>query len=212
MSVKIQFLGGVRTVTGSSHLISTDKSQVLIDAGLFQGRRSEFYEINTTFNYNPRKLNAVVLSHAHIDHSGNIPSLIKKGLRCKVYATSATKDLSRLMLEDSGKIQEEDIRYLNKVNRRLGLGSRKPLYTRKEGNKAARIFRSISYGQRFCLARDIFVTLYDAGHILGSAICVFDIKDGLRSVRIGYAVDLGRRNLPMLPAPVSRLQDKIIQA
>lgn len=202
MPVRVQFLGGVRTVTGSSHLIATDKSQVLIDAGLFQGKRNEFYEINTTFNYNPRKLNAVVLSHAHIDHSGNIPSLIKKGLRCKVYATSATRDLSRLMLEDSGKIQEEDIRYLNKVNRRLGLASRKPLYTRKEGNKAARIFRSISYGQRFCLARDIFVTLYDAGHILGSAVCVLDIKDGLRSVRIGYAVDLGRKNLPMLGNPV----------
>jgi len=203
MPVKLQFLGGVRTVTGSTHLLSTDKTQILLDGGLFQGRRDEFYQVNTTFNYNPHKLNAMVLSHAHIDHSGNIPSIIKKGLRCKVYSTSATKDLSRLMLEDSGKIQEEDIRYLNKVNRGLGFPLRKPLYTRREGSRAASIFRSISYGQRFCLARDVSVTLYEAGHILGAAVAVLDVKDGPRNIRLGYAVDLGRKNLPLLNDPVS---------
>ena len=190
-------------MTGSTHLLSTDKTQILLDGGLFQGRRDEFYQVNTTFNYNPHKLNAMVLSHAHIDHSGNIPSIIKKGLRCKVYSTSATKDLSRLMLEDSGKIQEEDIRYLNKVNRGLGFPLRKPLYTRREGSRAASIFRSISYGQRFCLARDVSVTLYEAGHILGAAVAVLDVKDGPRNIRLGYAVDLGRKNLPLLNDPVS---------
>lgn len=202
MSIRLKFLGGVRTVTGTSHLVVKDKAQVLLDAGLFQGRRDDFYVANTTLKYNPRGLSAIVLSHAHIDHCGNIPNLIKKGLRCKVYATSATRDLSRLMLTDSGKIQEEDIKYVNKINKRLGLPLRKPLYTRKEGERAARIFRTIVYGQKFCIARDIFVTLHDSGHVLGSALAVLDIKDGQRNLRLGFAVDLGRKNLPLLNNPV----------
>ncbi len=202
MSVAIKFLGGVRTVTGSSHLISTDQSEVLLDAGLFQGHRDESYEINTTFHYNPRKLNALVLSHAHMDHCGNIPNLIKRGLRCKIYCTSATKDVSKLMLEDSGKIQQEDIRYVNKINKRLGLPLRKALYTRGEASQAIKKFRSIFYGEKFCIAKDIFATLYDAGHILGSSIIVLDVKDNSGGIRLGYAVDLGRRNLPLLNNPV----------
>ena len=110
MPVSLKFLGGVRNVTGSSHLIRTGESEVLLDAGLFQGHRNEFYQLNSVFNYNPHQLNAIILSHAHIDHCGNLPSLIKKGARCKIYATSATRDLVRLMLSDSGKIQEEDTR------------------------------------------------------------------------------------------------------
>jgi len=202
MAIRLKFLGGVRTVTGTSHLVARDKAQVLLDAGLFQGHRDEFYQANTSLKYNPRALSALVLSHAHIDHCGNIPNLIKKGLRCKVYTTSATRDLARLMLTDSGKIQEEDIKYVNKINRRLGLPLRKPLYTKKEGERAARRFRTIAYGQKFCIARDIFVTLHDAGHILGAALAVLDIKDGPRNIRLGFAVDLGRKNLPLLNDPV----------
>jgi metallo-beta-lactamase family protein len=201
MAVKIRFLGGARTVTGSSHLVSTDKSEILLDAGLFHGRRNEFYRSNTDLNYNPHKLNACILSHAHIDHCGNIPGVIKKGMRCNIYTTSATKDLCKVMLEDSGKIQEEDVKYVNKINRRLGMPSVKPLYTRKEALGATKKFRSIAYGQRFCVAKDVFVTLYDAGHILGSSIIVLDIKDGLKNIRLGYAVDLGRKNLPLLNDP-----------
>ena len=202
MAIKVKFLGGVKTVTGSSHLITSGKTEVLLDAGLFQGHRDESYEINTTFNFNPRAINALILSHAHIDHCGNIPSLIKKGLRCKIYTTSATKDLAELMLIDSGKIQEEDVRYVNKINKRMGLPERKPLYTKKEASKATKIFRSISYNQKFCVAKNVCVTLVDAGHILGSAITILDIKDDFRSVRLGYAVDLGRKNLPLLNNPV----------
>ncbi|MDP3731901.1 MAG: MBL fold metallo-hydrolase [Candidatus Omnitrophota bacterium] len=216
MPVKIKFLGGVGTVTGSSHLVSTDKSQVLLDAGLFHGHRDEFYQINTALHYNPHKLDALILSHAHIDHCGNIPTLSKKGMRCRIYTTSATRDLAKLMLEDSGKIQEEDIKYVNKINKRLGLPLRDPLYTRKEALKAASRFRAIPYGERFCAAKDIFFTFYDAGHILGSSIIVLDIsatnsggpaknsggKDDSRNIRLGYAVDLGRKNLPLLNDPV----------
>lgn len=201
MAVTLKFLGGVRTVTGSSHFVCAGKSEVLLDAGLFHGHRNEFYQVNTNFNFNPRKIDALILSHAHIDHCGNIPNLIKKGLRCKIYTTSVTKDLSKLMLEDSGKIQEEDIKYVNKINRRMNLPLRRPLYTKRDATKATKIFRSLSYGQRFCVAKDIFVTLFDAGHILGSSIIVLDIKDKEKIIRLGYAVDLGRRGLPLLDDP-----------
>ncbi|MGD0335527.1 MAG: MBL fold metallo-hydrolase [Candidatus Omnitrophota bacterium] len=214
MAIKLKFLGGVRTVTGSSHLISTARSNILLDVGLFQGRRDEFYQVNTTFHYNPRLLSAVILSHAHIDHCGNLPSLVKQGIRCRIYATSATKDLCRIMLEDSGKIQEEDIKYVNKINKRLGLGLRKPLYTSQEASKAAKKIRPISYGQKLCLTKDTWVTLYDAGHILGSAIIVLDIKEDSGMSRIGYAVDLGRKGLPLLndPAKLKGLDYLIIES
>lgn len=202
MAVKIKFLGGVRTVTGSSHLVSSGCSQILLDAGLFHGRRDEAYNINTTFAYNPHKVDALVLSHAHIDHCGNIPNVIKKGLRCKIYTTSATKDLAKLMLEDSGKIQEEDVHYVNKINKRQGLPLRKPLYTRREAIRATKQFRMLYYGQKFRLARDIFATLLDAGHILGSSIVVLEVQDAGQSIKIGYAVDLGRKDLPLLNDPV----------
>ncbi|MDO8489410.1 MAG: MBL fold metallo-hydrolase, partial [Candidatus Omnitrophota bacterium] len=202
MAVKIKFLGGAKTVTGSSHLITAGKTEVLLDAGLFQGHRDASYEINTTFHYNPRTINAMVLSHAHIDHCGNIPNLIKQGLRCKIYTTSATKDLANLMLIDSGKIQEEDVRYVNKINKRINMPLRKVLYTAKEAARATKIFRSIAYNQKFCIAKDFCATIVDAGHILGSGTVILDIKDGEKSFRLGYAVDLGRKNLPLLGDPV----------
>lgn len=201
MQVKIKFLGGVRTVTGSSHLVSTRFSNVLFDCGIFYGHRDEFYESNSSFNYNPRTLDAVLLSHAHIDHCGNIPNLIKRGLRCRIYTTSATKDLCNLMLADSGKVQEEDIRYVNKINRRLGRPLRQPLYTEKEGRRSLHKFRGLSYRQRFKLTKDITCTFYDAAHILGSGIIVLDIVDGRGNMRVGYAVDLGRKGLPLLNDP-----------
>jgi len=214
MPAKIKFLGGVRTVTGSSHLVTTDKSEVLLDAGLFQGHRDQFYTINTTFNFNPHKLNALLLSHAHIDHCGNLPSLVQKGIRCRIYATAATRDLCKLMLEDSGKIQEEDTRYLNKINLRLGLPLRKPLYTKKEATRAAKKIRHLSYNQRLAITRDIFATFQDAGHILGSAIIVLEIKEEGRNIRLGYAVDLGRKGLPILndPAKIKNLDYLVIES
>ena len=201
MPISLKFLGGVRTVTGSSHLICQDKSKVLLDAGLFQGHRDESYQVNTTFNYNPRTIDSLILSHAHIDHCGNLPGLVKKGFRGKIFATAVTKDLCKLMLEDSGKIQEEDVRYVNKINKRLGLPLRKPLYTQREASKTVRKIHPVSYKQKICVARNIFATLFDAGHILGSAIIVLDIKEGVRPIRLGYAVDLGRKGLPILNDP-----------
>jgi metallo-beta-lactamase family protein len=203
MPTTLQFLGGVRTVTGSSHLVTTETARVLLDCGLFQGRRDEFYRVNTHFAYKPRELDALILSHAHIDHCGNLPSLIKRGCRCRIYSTHATKDLCKLMLADSGKIQEEDIRYVNKINRRLGLPLREPLYTKNEADKASkRRFQTLSYNQKTLCAKNVSVTFHDAGHILGSSIVVLELKNREGLVRLGYAVDLGRANLPMLGDPV----------
>jgi metallo-beta-lactamase family protein len=159
-------------------------------------------------------VDALIISHAHIDHCGNLPTLIKNGLRCKIYATGATKDLARLMLEDSGKIQEEDVRYVNKINRRLGLPLRKPLYTMKEASKAVKKIRPVSYHQKLSVASDISASLFDAGHILGSAIVVLDIRVDKNTIRLGYAVDLGRKGLPMLndPAQLKNLDYLIIES
>jgi metallo-beta-lactamase family protein len=144
-----------------------------------------------------------LLSHAHIDHCGNIPNLLKRGLACKIYTTNATKDLCGLMLADSGKVQEEDIRYVNKINRRLGRPLRRPLYTEKEGRRSLHKFRGLSYRQRFKITKDITSTFYDSSHILGSSIIVLDIRlnGNSNSLRIGYAVDLGRKDLPLLNEP-----------
>ncbi|MFA5362980.1 MAG: MBL fold metallo-hydrolase [Candidatus Omnitrophota bacterium] len=202
MAIIIKFIGGVRTVTGSSHMIMTERSKVILDAGLFLGHRDESYAVNTTFPYNPRSIDALLVSHAHVDHCGNLPSLVKKGFNSRIYSTFATRDLCKLMLEDSGKIQEEDIRYVNKINKRMGQPPRRPLYTIKEARKVNGRFRPISYEQKFCVTKDISAVLYDAGHILGSSIIVLDIQDGQHIVRLGYAVDLGRKNLPLLNDPV----------
>ncbi len=208
--VRIKFLGGVRTVTGSSHLLSTPKSQILIDAGLFYGRREEFYEINTTFSYHPSQISALVLSHAHIDHCGNIPTLVKHGLRCKIYTTSATRDLCKLMLADSGRVQEEDFRYLRKLVPRVR-GRRRhealrphvhgPLYTQGEGLQSINRFRPLHYGQKFKITHDTTLTFYDAGHILGASVMVLEVQLARKILRLGYAVDLGREDLPMLNNP-----------
>ncbi|QAT16486.1 ribonuclease TTHA0252 [Candidatus Velamenicoccus archaeovorus] len=206
--VRLKFLGGVRTVTGSSHLLTTPKSQVLIDAGLFYGHRDEFYKVNTTFSCHLSKVSAVALSHAHIDHCGNIPTLLKHGLRSKIYTTSATRDLCKQMLADSARVQEEDFRYLRKIGRGSGgRGPRNappfrgPLYTEREALRALGKFRPLHYGQRFQVTHDVTLTFYDAGHILGASVILIEVRMGRKAVRLGYAVDLGRKNLPMLNDP-----------
>ena len=206
--VRLKFLGGVRTVTGSSHLLTTPKSQVLIDAGLFYGHREEFYKVNTTFSYHLSRVSAVALSHAHIDHCGNIPTLLKHGLRSKIYTTSATRDLCKQMLTDSARVQEEDFRYLKKIGRRMEGRNRRdaspfrgPLYTEREALRAMGKFRPLHYGQRFQVAHDVTLTFYDAGHILGASVILIEVRMGRKGVRIGYAVDLGRKDLPMLNDP-----------
>lgn len=201
MGITCTFMGGVRTVTGSRHLITNGHVKVLVDCGLFQGRRDESFERNSTFSFDPGEIDALVLSHAHIDHSGNIPSLVRKGFRGRIIATDATRDLCTAMLPDSGHIQEEDIKYVNKIHKRKGLPPRKPLYTKSDAEKALEHFSGHPYGQKVNIADGAAVTFYDAGHVLGSAIPLIEMKNGGEPVRIAYAVDLGRENIPILKDP-----------
>ncbi len=197
----IKFCGGVETVTGSMHLLTADKNKVLIDVGLFQGRRDEFYAVNSRFPFNPSALNCCVISHAHIDHCGNFPNLVKKGFRAKAYLTPATKDLCNFMLLDSGHIQEEDTKYINKINKRRGLPPRQPLYTKSDASKSLKKLRVLDYHRKFAITQNIKLTFFDAGHILGSSIPTFDIYTNKGTIRIAYAVDLGRPDLPYLRDP-----------
>ncbi|MDP8233246.1 MAG: MBL fold metallo-hydrolase [Candidatus Saelkia tenebricola] len=201
MAVSLKFCGGAGTVTGSTHLLSTPKSKILIDCGLFQGKRDEYYKINSYFSFNPHNIDACVLSHAHIDHCGNIPTLIKKGFRSSVYCTPATRDLCHYMLMDSGFVQEEDIKYVNKINKRRGLPAREPLYTQKEAKKALKYLRPIDYHREFPLTKDVTLTFYESGHILGAAVAMLEVKTRKKSIRIAYAVDLGRVDMPLLRNP-----------
>ena len=201
MTVAINFLGGARTVTGSMHLVSTDRSNVLLDCGLFHGPREEFYAVNSQFAFNPQDLDACLTTHAHIDHCGNFPTLIKKGYRSSIYATPATKSLMHYMLPDSGYVQEEDIKYVNKIHRRKGLPQRHPLYTREEAEASLKYFRSLEYHRRMAVSKDIDLTFFEAGHILGSAVAVLDMKTPKGVMRIAYAADLGRFGIPLLRDP-----------
>jgi len=201
MTIAIHFLGGARTVTGSMHLVSTNKSNVLLDCGLFHGRREEFYRVNSHFAFDPQNLDACVTTHAHIDHCGNFPTLIKQGYRSNIYVTPATKNLCRYMLPDSGFVQEEDIKYVNKINRRKGLPPRSPLYTKNEAEVCLKYFRSAEYHRKISVSKDVDLTFFDAGHILGSAVAVLDVKTSKGITRIAYAVDLGRPGIPLLRDP-----------
>lgn len=197
----IKFCGGARTVTGSMHFISSITSNIILDCGLFYGHRDEFYTVNSNFPFNPQNLNACVLSHAHIDHSGNIPSLVKKGFRSSIYCTPTTRDFCKYMLVDSGFIQEEDVKYVNKINKRRGLPSREPLYTKKDAEKSLKYFRALDLHKKLDISKDMELTFYESGHILGSALPVISVKKQGGYVKIAYAVDLGRENMPFLNSP-----------
>lgn len=199
--MKIQFLGATRTVTGSMHLLTLNGHRILLDCGLFQGRRAEAWERNRNFPFNVAELDAVILSHAHIDHSGNLPSLVKAGFRGRVYATTATRDLCAAMLPDSGHIHESDVAYVNKKRTRQGLPPVEPLYTRQEAIASLRFFHALGYGLPFTPIPGATVTFLDAGHILGSAITVLDLEENGRRLRLAFTGDLGRKGQPILRDP-----------
>lgn len=201
MTAAIKFCGGAGTVSGSMHLVLTNQSNVLLDCGLFYGHRDEYYEVNSRFSFNPEGLDACVLSHAHIDHCGNIPNLVKQGFRAAVHCTPATRDLCRYMLPDSGYVQEEDIKYVNKINKKRGLPPRAPLYTQKEAERALHYLRALEYHTPLAVSKDITLSFYEAGHILGSAIPLLEMRTAKRAVRLAYAVDLGRRGMPLSNDP-----------
>ena len=200
--MKWHFLGGADTVTGSKHILETEQAKILFDCGLFQGRRKESNEFNRTLGFDPARIDAMVLSHAHIDHCGNIPTLAQKGYRNPIHATRATCDLLPIMLRDSARIQEGDAAYLNQKTNRRGLPPIIPLYTSEDAEAALTLLQPHDYHQTLHLPGGIEVTHVDAGHILGAALAriIVPMPNG-QIVRIGMIFDLGRYNLPLLHNP-----------
>lgn len=199
--MKLTFHGAVREVTGSKHILEVGRERVLLDCGMFQGRRSEAREKNSHLPFNAKTIRSVILSHAHIDHSGILPVLVKKGYHGPIYATPATCDVAAHMLEDSAKIQVADAKYINRKHKKWGKPPVKILYSPKMTEKTLQLFRGRPYGQEFDAAPGVKVKFLDGGHILGSALPVIEAVENGRTVRIGYAVDLGRKNLPILRDP-----------
>ncbi|MFZ5518621.1 MAG: MBL fold metallo-hydrolase RNA specificity domain-containing protein [Candidatus Zhuqueibacterota bacterium] len=199
--MKIHFLGAVRTVTGSMHILEINHKKILIDCGMFQGRRKEAENKNRHLPFRPEDIDVAVLSHAHIDHSGNIPNLVKNGYSGKIHATEATCHLCQAMLLDSGHIQEKDVEYLNKKRQRQGEPLLEPLYTKDDAVASLEHFEKHDYYKPFELVDGVTATFFDAGHILGSSLIKFTINENGRTVNLGYIVDLGRKNLPILRDP-----------
>jgi metallo-beta-lactamase family protein len=197
----LQFLGAARTVTGSMHLLSVNGTRILLDCGLFQGKRDESYERNRHFPFEPADIDAVVLSHAHIDHAGNLPNLVKAGFRGPIYTTSATKDLCNIMLYDSAYIQERDIEYVNKKHQKRHEPFVEPLYDVIDVTNAMSQFVSSAYNQTIEVAGGVAATFHDAGHILGSAVTLLELEEKGRRVRLGFTGDLGRKNAPIIKDP-----------
>lgn len=200
--MKLTTLGGTQTVTGSMHLLEHLGHTLLIDCGLYQGKREESYRVNLNFPFDPRKIDAMVLTHAHIDHSGNIPNLVKQGFAGRIYCTYATMDLATIMLLDSGHIQEKDVEFVNKKRRSRGEPLIEPIYTQKDAVEAEDSFKPVWYDARFEPIPGVFVTLFDAGHILGSAGVQIDYQEGNQSRRLWFSGDIGRRDAPILRDPV----------
>jgi metallo-beta-lactamase family protein len=204
--MKFTFHGAARTVTGSQYLLEVNGSRVLLECGLYQGRRADTYTRNRTFPFDPRKLNAVVLSHAHIDHSGNLPNLVKSGYHGPIFATPATCHLANIMLMDSGHIQEMDAEHVSRKNARKGLPPVEPLYTLEDAAYVAQHFEPTPYDKTVEAAPGVLVTLVDAGHILGSAAVILDIEESgfvsKRRKRLWFSGDIGRRGLPLIRDPI----------
>lgn len=200
--MKIHFLGAAQTVTGSQHLLEINGRKLLLECGLFQGRRKETYERNRQFPFEPDEIDAVVLSHAHIDHSGNLPHLVKKGYHGLIYTTPATAHLGNIMLMDSGHIHESDAKYVNKKRLRNGLLPVEPLYTQEDAAAVAQQFSTFHYEVPFEPVPGVEARFVDAGHILGSAAVALDIREKGRKFRLWFSGDIGRRDLPILRDPV----------
>jgi metallo-beta-lactamase family protein len=194
---QVTFFGAARSVTGSMHLVEAGNQRILLDCGLHRGPRDEARTVNRHFPFDPTALDAVVLSHAHVDHCGNLPNLVRQGFQGPIYCTPPTRDLIAVMLADSARIQEEDAGVAGVVDHRPG-GPRSPLYTRADAALTVAQCVTVPYGRTADLSPTVQVRFIDAGHILGSAMVLLQIRQGDRTYRITFTGDLGRRGLPFL--------------
>ncbi len=202
--MKIKFAGAAGEVTGSKHLITFNNKKILLDCGMFQGRRKDADEKNRNLLFDPKELDVVILSHAHIDHSGDLPILIKQGYKGPIYSTHATRDLCNYMLCDSAYIQEREVEYLKKKKKYKESGQvPEPLYTIEDAEKTLNLFHAVNYEQSFIVEEGVVASFYDAGHILGSALThlIFYDKKTKKHLRLCFTGDLGRRGLPILRNP-----------
>jgi metallo-beta-lactamase family protein len=200
--MRINFHGAAHTVTGSQHLLEINGSKLLLDCGLYQGRRAETYERNLNFRFDPRSVDAVILSHAHIDHAGNLPNLLRRGFEGSIFATRATVDLASLMIRDSGHIQESDAEFINRKRSRRGEPPIEPLYTQADAEKVADFFSGVDYSIPFEPIPGVVARFHEAGHILGSAGVSLEIEEKGRKIRLWFSGDIGRFKLPLLRDPV----------
>ncbi len=201
--MKITFHGAAKTVTGSQHVIDVNDHRIMLDCGLFQGKRKEAFELNRQGPCEGSSVDALVLSHAHIDHSGNIPSLVKNGFAGDIYSTSATRDLCSIMLLDSAHIQEKDVIYVNKKRKKQGKNPFEPLYTKEDVVNAMQNFIGLSYNRQHEIVPGVKLTLVDAGHMLGSSHVILDIDDREtgRQQRLVFSGDIGRKGIPIIRDP-----------
>ena len=202
--MKIKFCGAARTVTGSCHLITTDNGlKILLDCGLYQGHEEGMEEFNRQWPFEPSEIDVLVLSHAHIDHAGRIPKLVKDGFKGAIYCTSATRDLCAIMLLDSAMIQERDAEYKNrKIDSHHYEDRVEPLYTIKDATHAMDHFISFGYNRWFEISKEISVIFKDSGHILGSASVTLKIKRADEThTYVGFSGDIGRPQRPILRDP-----------
>lgn len=201
--MQIEFVGAAQTVTGSKHVIRTKHATVLLDCGMVQGRRRESIRQNQELGVNPAEIDAVILSHAHIDHSGALPMLVRNGYDGPIYATPATRDLCAVMLEDAAMIQASDARYINKVIERdhAHMDPVEPLYDQEDVVQVLARMLAVPYHRKMQVANGVHVTFFDAGHVLGSAIVVLDVEDGGKHKRLLFTGDLGRKHMPILRDP-----------
>jgi metallo-beta-lactamase family protein len=197
--------GAAGFTTGSLHLLEINKKKILLDCGLREGKREEAYNFNKTFPFDPASIDAVILSHAHIDHSGNLPNLCQQGFTGNIYTTFATRDLAGIMLQDSAKVQASDIAFVNKRRARQQLPLFHPLYDAIAAEKSLRQFVTIDYARPLPVCDGVIVTFFDAGHLLGSAQVLLELREGSRKLRFLFSGDVGRGNNDILrdPATVS---------
>ncbi|MCJ7435999.1 MAG: MBL fold metallo-hydrolase [Anaerolineales bacterium] len=200
--MRINFHGAAHTVTGTQHLLEINGFRLLLDCGLYQGRRAESYARNLNFKFDAGSVDAVILSHAHIDHSGNLPNLVKRGFEGRIHATRATAELASVMVADSGHIQESDIKFVNKRRARNGEPPVEPIYTKADAERVAEFFAPEDYDQPFEPVKGVVARFVEAGHILGSAAVSLEIEEQGRKIRFWFSGDIGRYKLPLLRDPV----------
>jgi metallo-beta-lactamase family protein len=196
--MKLTAHDAARNVTGTKHMLTVAGKRYLLDCGLVQGRRSESERRNRNLPFEPGSIEAVIQSHAHVDHSGSLPTLVKLGFRGRIYATSATADLCEHLLRDTAHIQEHDLEYLNRRRRKRGEAPLEPIYTQQDVEATLERFTPVKYDEPVRVSRDVTATWRDAGHILGAAVLEIDALENRRRVRIVFTGDLGRDDMPIL--------------